>query len=115
MIAITTDYISLWFLFAFPQWLGRDFPGSLAGRESACNVEDLGSIPGLERSPGEGDGYQLQYPGLENSMDCIGSDMTNFSLSLSVIKDVEHFFMYLLAICISSLKKNVYSDTLLIF
>ena len=47
------------------------FPGGLAGRESSCNAEDLGSIPGLERSSGEGKGYPLQYPGLENSKDCI--------------------------------------------
>ena len=39
------------------------------GKESACNVEDLGSIPGLESSPGEGDGNKLQYSCLENSMD----------------------------------------------
>ena len=42
-----------------------------AGKESACNVGDLGSIPGLGRSPGEGKGYPLQYSGLENSMDCV--------------------------------------------
>ena len=42
-----------------------------AGRESACNLENLGSIPGLGRFPGEGKGYPLQYSGLENSMDCI--------------------------------------------
>jgi len=42
-----------------------------AGKESACNVGDLGSIPGLGRFPGEGKGYPLQYSGLENSMDCI--------------------------------------------
>ena len=46
------------------------FHGS-AGRESTCSVGDLGSIPGLGRSPGEGKGYPLQYPGLENCMDCI--------------------------------------------
>ena len=46
------------------------FPCGLAGKESACNAGDLGSIPGLERSPGEGRGYRLQYSGLENSMDC---------------------------------------------
>ena len=40
-----------------------------AGKESACNAGDLGSIPGLERSPGEGNDYPLQYPGLENPMD----------------------------------------------
>ena len=44
--------------------------------ESACNVEDLGSIPGLGRSPGEGNGYPLQYSGLENSMDCIVHGVT---------------------------------------
>ena len=42
-----------------------------AGKESACNVGDLGSIPGLGRSPGEGKGYPLQFLDLENSMDCI--------------------------------------------
>ena len=47
------------------------FPCGSAGKESACNVEDLGSIPGLGRSPGEGKGYPLQYSGLENSMDCM--------------------------------------------
>ena len=47
------------------------FPGNSAGKESACNVEDLGWIPGLGRSPEEGNGYPLQYSGLENSMDCI--------------------------------------------
>ena len=43
----------------------------LVGKESACKVGDLGSIPGLGRSPGEGKGYQLQCSGLENSMNCI--------------------------------------------
>ena len=44
---------------------------SSAGKVSACNTGDLGLIPGLGRSPGEGKGYLLQYPGLENSMDYI--------------------------------------------
>ena len=39
--------------------------------EYACNAGDLGSIPGLGRSPGEGNGYPLQYCGLENSTDCV--------------------------------------------
>ena len=47
------------------------FPGSSAGKESTCNAGDLGAIPGFERSPGEGNGYPLQYSGLENSMDYI--------------------------------------------
>ena len=45
------------------------FPVGLAGKESASNVGDLGSISWLERSPGEGKGYLLQYSGLEKSMD----------------------------------------------
>ena len=48
-----------------------DFPGGSAGKESACNAGDLGSILGLGISPAEGKGYPLQYSGLENSMDCI--------------------------------------------
>ena len=47
------------------------FPDSSVGKESACNAGDLGSVPGLGRSPGEGKGYPLQYSGLENSMDSI--------------------------------------------
>ena len=45
------------------------FPDSSDGKESACNAGDSGLIPGWRRSPGEGDGYPLQYSGLENSMD----------------------------------------------
>ena len=52
-----------------PIFLG--FPCGSAGKESACNVGNLGSIPGLGRSPGEGKGYPLQYSGVKNSMDCI--------------------------------------------
>ena len=47
-----------------------------AGKESACNVGDLGLIPGLGRSPGEGKGFPLQYSGLENSLDCIVHGVT---------------------------------------
>ena len=47
------------------------FPGSSASKESACNVGDLGLIPGLGRSPGQGNGYPLQCSGLESFMDCI--------------------------------------------
>ena len=45
------------------------FLGVSDGKESSCNVGDLGSIPGLGRFPGEGNDYPLQYSGLENSMD----------------------------------------------
>ena len=56
--------------------LTRGSPAGSAGKESACNVGDLGSVPGLRRSPGEGNGYPLQYSGLENSMDCIVHGVT---------------------------------------
>jgi len=51
-----------------PVYLG--FPCGSAGKQSACNAGDLGLIPVLGRSLGEGKGYPLQYSGLENSMDC---------------------------------------------
>ena len=76
------------------------FPGSSDGKASAYNVGDLGSVPGLGRSPGEGKGYSLQYSGLENSRDSIVygvaksrtrlSDfhsLTHTSVSLSVVSD----------------------------
>ena len=53
------------------------------GKESACHVGDLGSIPGLGRSPGEGKGYPLQYSGLENSRDCIVHGVTKSQTRLS--------------------------------
>ena len=52
-----------------PVFLG--FPCDSAGKESACNAGDLGSILGSGRSPGEEKGYPLQYSGLENSTDSI--------------------------------------------
>ena len=52
------------------------FPCGSAGKESSCNVGDLGSIPGLRRSPGEGKGYPLQYSGLQNSMDYLVHGVT---------------------------------------
>ena len=52
-------------------------PCGSAGKESACNVGDLGSIPGLGRLPGDGKGYRLQYSGLEKSLDCIVLGITN--------------------------------------
>ena len=61
----------------------RGFPGGSAGKESACNVEDLALIPGLERSCGEGKGYPLPYSGLENSVDCIVHGVTKSRTQLS--------------------------------
>ena len=45
------------------------FPGGSDNKESVCNARNLGLIPELGRSPGEGNGYPLQYSCLENSMD----------------------------------------------
>ena len=47
----------------------ESFPGGSGGKESACNLGDLGLIPGLGRCPGGGHGHPLQYSCLENSMD----------------------------------------------
>ena len=56
------------------------FPGGSDGKELACNEGDPGSIPGLRRSPGGGNGNTLQYSCLENPIDspwgCKESDMT---------------------------------------
>ena len=60
---------SLWICGCLSFLLG--FPCGSAGKESACNEGDMGSIPGLGRTPREGKGCPLQYSGLENSMDCI--------------------------------------------
>ena len=54
----------------------KRFPGGSEGKKSVCNVGDLGSVPGLGRSPGEWKGYPLQYSGLANSMDCIAHRVT---------------------------------------
>ena len=62
---------------------GVGFPCGSAGKESTCNDGDLGSIPELGRSPGEGKGYPLQYSGLVNSMDCIVQGVTKSRTRLS--------------------------------
>ena len=62
-----------------PVFLG--FPYGSADKEPANNGGDLGSIPELGRSPGEGKGYPLQYSGLENSMDYNGATQSQTQLS----------------------------------
>ena len=69
-------------------------PGGSAGKESTCNVGDPGLIPGLGRSPGEGNGCPLQYFGLENSMDCIVH---------GVAKSQTHDWATLLKLCLVSI------------
>ena len=70
------------------------FPGGSAGKESACNVGDLDSIPELGRSPGEGKDYPLQYSGLENSMDCIVHGVTKSQTWLS---DFHFHILYIIS------------------
>jgi len=63
-------------------------PCGSAGKESACNAGDLGLIPGLGRSPGEGKGYPLQYSGLENPMDCILHGVAESQTQLSDFQQI---------------------------
>ena len=58
-----------WRRVRLPTSVFLDFPCGSAGKESACDAEALGSIPGLGRSSEEGKGYPPQYSGLENPMD----------------------------------------------
>ena len=67
------------------------FPCGSAGKESTCNEEDMGSVPGSGRSPGEGKGYPLQYSGLENSMDCVVHGVAKSPRQLSDIDFHFHF------------------------
>ena len=71
----------------------QGLPGGSAGKESACKVGDLGSIPGLGRSAGEGKGYPLQYSGLENSPWGRKESDTTEQLSLT--------FMFCCCVCTS--------------
>ena len=78
------------FIFIYIWYLG--FPCGSTSKESTCNVGDLGSIPGLGRSPGEGKGYPLQYSGLENSMDSI---VHGVAKSWTRLSDIRFHFWYL--------------------
>ena len=68
------------------------FPGGSSGKESACNAGDLGSIPMLGRSCGEGNGYALQYSGLENSVICMVCGVAKSQTQLSDF--YFHFFVF---------------------
>ena len=76
-----------------PIFLG--FPCGSAGEESACNAGDLGSIPGLGRSPGEVKGYPLQYSGPENSMGLqrVEQDWVTFTFTF-IKKNNKSLFVY---------------------
>ena len=68
----------------------------LSGKESAYNVGDLGPIPGLGRSPGKGNGYPLQDPGLENPTDCVVHGVAKSRTRLS---DFHFHFLFMIDIC----------------
>ena len=88
---------------------GKTKPWSVTvGKESACNAGDLGSIPGLGRSPGEGKGYPLQYSGLENSTGCIVHGVAKSGTWLS---DFHFHFTFL----VSVLPSSVVSSKLLVW
>ena len=81
------------------------FPCGSAGKESTCSAGDLGSIPGLGRSTGEGNSYPLQYSGLENAVDSIvdgvtksGTQPSNFHFTaqlLSEFLEAPYIFLFL--------------------
>ena len=68
------------------------FPGGSDGKESACNAGDQGSISGWKRSPGEGNGYPLQYSCLENPM-----DRGDWRATVHGVTRIRHAFLYILA------------------
>ena len=84
--------------------LYRCFPCGSADKESACHAGDLGLIPGLKRSPGEGNSFSLQYSDLENSLDyspwgCKELDMTgqlnnNNNNSINFLLDLWFYAIY---------------------
>ena len=87
------------------------FPCSSAGKESTCNAGDLGSIPVLGRSPGEGSSYPLQYSGLENSMDCI---VHGVSKSWTQLRDF-HFHFTVVPLHDVSFSSYCFQDFLCLF
>ena len=84
------DDSSITFIVHFILILGS--PCGSAGKGSACNAGDLGSIPGLGRSPEEGKGHPLQYSGLENSMDCIVYGVAKSQTQLSDFHSLIHSY-----------------------
>ena len=106
----------LWRRDRLPTSVFLGFPGGPAGKESACNAGDLGSILGLGRSPGKGKSYSFQYSGLENSMDCIihgvaksRTQLSNFHFHFQLNKNKQgclHFKIQLLNLKLSKYLGN---------
>ena len=77
----------------------KGLPDSSVGKESTWNAGDLGSIPGLGKSPGQGKGYSLQNSGLESSMDCIVHGVAKSRTRLSnfftfTFKGIQYLFQW---------------------
>ena len=90
--------------------LRTGLPCGSAGKESTCNAEDLGSIPGLGRSPGEGKGYYpLQYSGLKNSRYCI---VHGVAKGLTWLSDFHFHFKLRSKVSVIKKKKNEYHFSL---
>ena len=89
-----------------PVFLG--FPGGSDGKESACNVGDLGSIPGLRRSLGEGNGYPLQFSGLENPMDRGTWRATVHGVAKSWTRLSDFYFQRYFGCLLLSLRRSVW-------
>ena len=81
------------------------FPGVSVGKESPFNAGDLGSVPGLARSPGEGNSYPLQYSGLENSMNRGAWQATVHGVAKSWIQ-LTHFHFHFVLIFIRDMGCN---------
>ena len=94
-----------WRMDRLPTPVFLDFLCGSVGEESACNMGDLGSIPGLGRSPGEGKGYPLQYSGPENSTDCIAHGVATSWTRLSNF----HFGEYMVEIDIIPMAYPMYT------
>ena len=82
-MSVATVYHFRFLLLGSIKCLNWGFLCGSAGKESACNVGDLCSIPGLGRSPGEDKGSPLEYSGLENSMDYIVNGVSKSQTRLS--------------------------------
>ena len=94
-------YILFWVSHFYSYICVYMFPGGSDGKESTCNAWELGLIPGLGRSPGEGNGYPLCYSCLENFMDCgawqaIVHGVTNSKMWLSDTYRYTHTHIHIL-------------------
>ena len=88
-----------------------NFPGGSDGKASACNEGDLGSIPGLGRSPGEGNGNPLQYSCLENPMDrrAWWARVHGVAKSRTRLSDFTFTYIYTME-CHSTIKRNTFES-----